>query len=92
MYVSGRVEGTELEWLINVCSLSLISKDVFEKIPEERRPELVENEARMTTADGSLLPDYGKIHLLVQLGMKMYEHPFIVAKLTNKGILGTDFL
>ena len=46
----------------------------------------------MTTADGSLLPDYGKIQLLVQVGMKMYGHPFVVAKFTNEGILGTDFL
>ena len=47
---------------------------------------------RMTKSDGPLLPDYGKIHLLVQVGMKMVEHPFIVAKLPNEGIRGTDFL
>ena len=47
---------------------------------------------RMTKADGSLLPNFWKIHLPVQVGMKMYEHPFIVAKLTNEGTLGTDFL
>ena len=62
LYLSERVKETELEWLINPgSSLSLISKDVFEKIPEERRLELVENEVRMTTADGSLLPNFGKI-------------------------------
>ena len=72
MYVSGRVEETELEWLLDTgCSLSLISKDFFEKILEERRLELVENEVRMTTADGSLLSIYGKIHLQVQVGIKM---------------------
>ena len=31
---------------------------------------------RITTADGSLLPAYGEIHLPVQVGMTMYEHPF----------------
>ena len=74
------------------CSLNLISKDVFQKIPKKGRPEFGENEVRMTTADGSLLPDDGRIPLQVQVGMKMYEHPFIVAKLTNEGILGTYFL
>ena len=60
--MSGRVEETELECLIETgCSLSNISKDVFEKIPEERRLDLEANEVRMTTADGSLLPAYGKI-------------------------------
>ena len=88
-----REEETELECIIDTgCSLSVISKDVFEKIPGDRRPELEENEMRMTTADGSLLPDYGKIHLLVQVGKKVYEHPFILAKLTNEVILGTHFL
>ena len=47
---------------------------------------------RMTKANSSLLPHYVKIHLLVLVGMKMCKHPFIVAKLTNEGILGTDFL
>ena len=89
LYVSGRVEENELELLIDTgCSLSLISKDIFEKIPEERRLELVENEVRMTTAGGSLLLDYGKIHFLVQVWVKVFEHPFIVAELTNEGILG----
>ena len=59
-------------------------------IPDERL-ELEENEGRMTIAHGSLLPDNEKMHLLVQAGMRLYEHPFIVAKVTNKGILGTDF-
>ena len=47
---------------------------------------------RKTRTDGSLLPNCGEIHLFVQVGMKMYEHPFIVAMLTNEGILGTDLL
>ena len=45
---------------------------------------------RMNTADGSLLPDHGKIYLLVQVGIKMYQHLFIVIKPTNEGILGMD--
>ena len=77
LYVSGRVEETELEWLIDTgSSLGLISTNVFEKIPEGKRQEVVENEVRMTRADGSLLPDYGRIHLLVHAGVKMSVHPF----------------
>ena len=74
------------------CSLSLISKDVFEKIPEERRPDSEDNDVRLTTADGSLLLDCRKIYLPVQVGIKMDEHPLMVAKLTNEDILRTDFL
>ena len=39
LYMLGRVEETELEWLIDTgCSLNLISKDVFEMILQENRP------------------------------------------------------
>ena len=46
----------------------------------------------MKTADGSRLPDLGKIQLLVKVDKREFVHPFVVAKLTNEGILGTDFL
>ena len=39
LYVLGRVEETELDWLIDTgCSLSLISKGVFKEIPGEEDP------------------------------------------------------
>ena len=34
----------------------------------------------------------GKVDLKVKVDSKEYEHSFIVANVTNKGILGTDFL
>ena len=57
-----QIEGSHLR----VCELlvkkdALISKYALKKIPEKRRPELEENEVRMNTADGSLLPDNGEI-------------------------------
>ena len=93
LYVLGKVKDVELEWLLDTgCTLSLISIDVWRRISPEKRPALQRNPVSMTTADGSSLPDIGKVYLTVKVGPTEFEHPFIVASLTNDGILGTDFL
>ena len=74
------------------CSLSLISTEVYFRMSKSLRPELQGNNTPMKTADGSRLPDLGKVRLMVKVGSWEFEHSFIVAKLTNEGILGTDFL
>ena len=59
LYVRGEVRDEEVEWLLDTgCSLSLISVDVWRRIPSEKRPMLQENPTSMTTADGSRLPDF----------------------------------
>ena len=63
-----------------------------ERIPDSRKPELEENDTPMKTADGSRLPDLGKAHLRVKVGQREFEHTFVIAKLTNDGILGVEFL
>ena len=62
------------------------------RIPEAVRPKLEVNDVGMATADGSHLSDLGKVNLRVKVDSKEYEHSFIVANVTNEGILGTDFL
>ena len=45
LYVTGEVKGIEIEWLLDTgCSLSLISVEVYNSIPEEVRPKLIEND------------------------------------------------
>ena len=93
MYVTGKVKNVEIEWLIDTgCSLSLISTEVYERMSIENRPALERNEVSMKTADGSSLQDEGRINLRVRIDEEEYTHTFIVAKLTNDGIIGTDFL
>ena len=93
LYVTGKIRDVEMQWLLDTgCSLSIVSTDVFERIPVSDRPKLGYNEVQMKTADGSILPDLGKVHLKVRVDKREYMHPFVVARLTNDGILGTDFL
>ena len=68
LYIKGRVGEVEIEWLLDSgCTLSLISLDMCRRIPKAKRPILEENEVEMRTADGSLLPDYGKVQLRVKV-------------------------
>jgi len=93
MYVTGEVKDVEVEWLIDTgCSLSIISINVYQRISEALKPELMENEIPMKTADGSELPDLGKVTLKVKVGKREFFHTFVVADLTNDSILGIDFL
>ena len=86
-------KNVEIEWLLDTgCSLSIISTETYERIPMSMRPSLEENPIPMKTADGSRLPDRGVVHLRVRVDRREFEHQFVVASLTNEGILGTDFL
>ena len=93
LYVTGKIWDTEVEWLLDSgCSLSLISLEVYKRIPEGKQLVLEENKVEKRTAYGSLLPDYRKVHLSVTIEKQSFQHPFILANLINEGILGTEFL
>ena len=69
--MTGRDGEVEVEWLLDSgCTLSLISVDVFWRIPAAVRPELEENEFKIRTADGSLLFHYGRVHLRIRVERK----------------------
>ena len=58
----------EVKWLLQIgCSLSLISIDLYKRIPEAVRPKLQVNKVHMTTADGCRLSDLGQVHLRVKV-------------------------
>ena len=91
--MTGEVQDVEVEWLLDTgCSLSIISTEVYQRISESLRPRLEENPIPMKTADGSRLPDLGMVQMRVRVDRREFEHSFVVASLTNEGILGTDFL
>ena len=52
--VTGEIGKVKIEWLLDTgCSLSLISVDLYRKIPEAVGPKLQVNDVDMTPADGS---------------------------------------
>ena len=54
LYVTGEVDVVKVEWLLDRgCSLSLISVDLYKKIPEAVRSKQLVNGVNMTIADGS---------------------------------------
>ena len=74
-----------MEWFIDSgCTLSLISLEVYRRILVDKRPVLEVNDFEMRTADGSLLPDHGKVQLNVTIEKRSFRHPFIAVNLTNR--------
>ena len=93
MYVSGSLVGEQLDWLIDTgCSTSIVAVEVYGNIPKGVRPELEEVNMDLQTANGDRLVVLGRAEMEITLEGKTYCHRFIVAELTNEGILGIDFL
>lgn len=93
LYVSGETKGVPLEWLLDTgSSRSLLSEDVYMRIPQASRPELVACVGGLKMVDGDQLSALGRAKFVVQVDKTEYVHEFIVACTTDDGILGMDFL
>ena len=93
LYVTGEIHGVPVEWLLDTgSSISIMSVNVFGKIPKESRPELKANSSPMSTADGSPLMDLGMVSTRVMVGKQELTQEMVVADINVDCILGVDFL
>ena len=93
LYVSGSLLGEEVEWLIDTgCNVTILSADVFNRIPVHRRPKLHKSEQRLGQADGTPLDVVGEIVVTLMIGPQKYRSRVIVASCLMDGLLGMDLL
>jgi hypothetical protein len=95
VYVEGSVQGIEVLFTIDTgATRTFMSKRIFEKIPSEKKPELVANpESRpMTGADGKLISRFGKAVLTLELGPLKIDRPVIIADIEDEILIGADIL
>ena len=71
---------------------TIIPMELYRKIPECKRPKLIQLEHKVYKADGTPLVTYGKIKTVVQVGKSKVKLDIIVAEIKGDGILGMDFL
>ena len=73
---------------------TLISYDLFCKIPEHLKPDLITPTAlpKITTADGSPLKYHGTAVFELQLGPVAMKRPLLITDLADDILLGTDIL
>ena len=74
------------------ASATVISKRVYDSLPDEAKPPLVDAYHNIITAQGSSITFYGECECLLELHGKQYQHTALVCDVTEDGFIGCDFL
>ena len=92
-FLPGRMEGVPVQFLLDTgCNTNLLSKKVFDRLPERIRAGLEECNTHGVMADGTRLPFYGVLRVAGRLRDVKIEETFVVSRLGEDVILGMPFL
>ena len=92
VYIEGMVQGIEANFTVDTGStITMMSRDVYERIPETNRPPLNKCSSP-ATADGRLMKAYGSAVFEIDLGPLMSDKTIAVAELADEVLLGADVL
>ncbi|KAK3098374.1 hypothetical protein FSP39_018923 [Pinctada imbricata] len=72
------------------ASLSILSKQVYDRIKNDQPLELIKKHVVAANADP--LKVYGRTKIRMKIGRNTYETTVVVADLTSDGVLGLDFM
>ena len=93
IYISGSLLGEDVEWLIDTgCNVTILSAEVFYRIPVHKRPKLYKSTQKLGQADGTPLDVVGEVEITFKLGPQRYRNRVVVAGCLMGGLLGMDFL
>ena len=93
LYVGGQVETAPVDWIVDTgCTVTLVSRSVFDKLHPDDRPELFLHSRELVSADGSPLKTLGEAQFNISVGSKTVVHRAVIADIQNDGLLGIDFL
>ena len=92
-FILGKVEGRAAQFLLDTgCTTNLLSKHLFDRLPEKIRTQIRECARHGLLADGTRLPFYGVIRLNIRLRQVKTQEVFIVSQINEDAILGMPFL
>lgn len=93
-FCSVDIQNININMLVDTGSVvTILSKQVFDKIHTESVPALHAVESNLTVADGGILTNYGKVSMDFRIGCCSFSQDTIVAGLQGiNGIIGLDFL
>ena len=90
VYIEGMVQGIEANCTVDTgATITMMSRDVYERIPETNRPPLNKCSSP-ATADGRLMKAYGSAVFEIDLGPLMLDKTIAVAELADEVLLGAD--
>ena len=70
----------------------MITKEIYESIPEGDRPKLQPMAMNITASNGTTIQQHGLVTLQLDIQGTKIEHPFIVCDADEHGILGINFM
>ena len=92
-YIPGKISSKSVQFLIDTgCTRSVLSKNMFDRMPLNIREKLQPNDLQGIMADGSILPMIGKITIPCTVRNEVFNETFIVSTITDDAILGVSFL
>ncbi|XP_033761565.1 uncharacterized protein LOC117343329 [Pecten maximus] len=93
IYIQTTIKGIEVKLLVDTGStVTIVSRDVFDRIREDDRPSMENMDKLIKTANGSRLEVVGAGVLSFSLGARTVEMTTVIADLTIDGLLGMDFM
>ena len=91
--LSGKLEGKPVQFLVDTgCTTNLLSKHVFERLPERVKNGLEDSDSHGIMADRTQLPFYGVLRLPLRVRDVKAEEVFVVSRINEDAILGMPFL
>ena len=92
-FLQGRIEGRPLSYLLDTgCNTNLLSKKMFDSLPERIRNSATRCDEHGILADGRRMPFYGNVTLHGQVGGVRFQEAFAIGVINEDAILGMAFL
>ena len=92
-FLSGELGDKQVQFLVDTgCTTNLLSKQVFDKLPEQMKHSLEESKSHGTMFDGTKLPFYGMVRLPLRVRKVKTKEVFVVSCIKEDAILGMPFL
>ena len=92
LFVPGRIHGYDIRLLVDtVSSHSILHSQIWNEFPNEAKENLRPSMSELVTVDGSPLDVIGETTVTLYLGKLRVRQDFIIANVTQAGILGSNF-
>ena len=93
LFIEGKVHGVDIDWLVDTgCPITIISREVYQRIPESVRPQLEPYKGNLYVGEGSKLDASGWVDMPIEIGPLHVTYRVVVANITTEGFLGLRLL
>lgn len=80
-FLPGRIEGRQIQFLLDTgCTTNLLSKDAFDRLPDQTKRTLEKTQAHGVLDDDTQLPFYGTICSLIWVRDTRAEEVLVVSR------------